>query len=122
MPTMERTYKVLFSAVDQLNEELPSKQRLTKTPETVVFGHGGKLDSLALVNFLMLTEQKLEDEFNFPISLADERAMSQERSPFRTLATMADYIEELLREKGETISSQDDESSLQVPARESAGT
>jgi|GEM_PF-365704 acyl carrier protein len=122
MPTMDRTYKVLFSAVDQLNEELLPKQRLTKTPETVVFGHMGKLDSLALVNFLMLTEQKLEDEFNFPISLADERAMSQERSPFRTLATMADYIGQLLREKGETISSQDDESSLQVPARESAGT
>jgi acyl carrier protein len=122
MATMDRTYKVLFSAIEQLNDELPPKQKLSKTPETVVFGHGGKLDSLALVNFLMLTEQKLEDEFNFPISLADERAMSQEHSPFRTLATMAAYIEQLLREKGETISSQVNESSLQVPARESAGT
>ena len=122
MPTMDRTYKVLFSAVDLLNDELPPKQRLTKTPETIVFGRDGKLDSLALVNFLLLTEQKLEDEFNFPISLADERAMSQERSPFRTIATMADYIGQLLKEKGETISTEVGESSLQAPARESAGT
>lgn len=122
MANMDRTYKVLFSAVDQLNQELPAGQRLTKTPQTVVLGSGGKLDSLSVVNLLMLTEQKLEDEFNFPVSLADERAMSQERSPFRTLATMAGYIEQLLKEKGETISSQAGESSLQVPARESADT
>jgi len=122
MPIFARTYKVLFAAVDQLNDELPLKLRLTKTPETVILGSGGKLDSLSIVSFLMLAEQMLENEFNFPVGLADERAMSQERSPFRTLSTMADYIGQLLKEKGETISAQPVEPSLPVPARESAGT
>src|SRR5665213_75061 len=122
MPIFARTYKVLYAAVDQLNDELPLKLRLTKTPETVILGSGGKLDSLSIVSFLMLAEQMLENEFNFPVGLADERAMSQERSPFRTLSTMADYIGQLLKEKGETISAQPVEPSLPVPARESAGT
>jgi hypothetical protein len=119
---MDRIYTALFAAVDQLNKELPSEQRLTKEPQTVVFGRGGRLDSLGLVNFLVLTEQQLQDEFNVPVSLADERAMSQEHSPFRTLTTMAEYIGKLLTEKGDSISSQAGESSLPVPARESAGT
>ncbi len=122
MRNMNRIFKALFAAVDQLNQELPSEQRLSKTPETVIFGRGGKLDSLGLVSFLVFAEQQLEEEFKTPVSLADERAMSQERSPFRTLATMAEYIRQLLAEKGDSTSSQAGESSSQVPARESAGT
>jgi D-alanine--poly(phosphoribitol) ligase subunit 2 len=122
MPNMDRIFTVLFASVDQLNRELPPEQRLTKEPQTVVFGRGGRLDSLGLVNLLVLTEQHLQDEFNVPVSLADERAMSQEHSPFRTLTTMAEYIGKLLTEKGDSISSQAGESSLPVPARESAGT
>jgi D-alanine--poly(phosphoribitol) ligase subunit 2 len=122
MPNMDRIFKVLIKAVDQLNRELRPEQRLTKTPETVVFGRGGRLDSLGLVNFLVLAEQQLQDEFSVPVSLADERAMSQERSPFRTLTSMAEYVAKLLAEKGDATSSQAGESSLPVPARESAGT
>jgi len=54
MPNMDRIYTALFAAVDRLNKELPSEQRLTKEPQTVVFGRGGRLDSLGLVNFLDL--------------------------------------------------------------------
>src|ERR1700733_3960715 len=109
---MDQIFKALFAAADELNQELPPAQRLSKTPETILFGRGGKLDSLGLVSFLVFAEQQLEEEFRVPVSLADERAMSQERSPFRTLETMAEYIRQLLAEKGETISSQDGESSL----------
>ena len=122
MPNIDRIFRALVRVVDQLNRELPPEQRLTRTPETVVFGRGGRLDSLGLVNFLVLAEQQLQDEFNVHLSLADERAMSQERSPFRTLTSMAEYVAKLLAEKGDATSSQAGESSLPVPARESAGT
>jgi hypothetical protein len=38
------------------------------------------------------------DDLGKAIVLADERAMSQKRSPFATAGTLADYIELLLSE------------------------
>jgi len=121
MPGNSEIMDVLVATIDELNKGLPAGQRLTKTPDTVLFGPSGKLDSLGLVNFLVTAEQRLQDQFGVTISLADERAMSQERSPFRTVATMADYIEKLLSEKGESRSPLAGESSSQARARESAG-
>ncbi len=121
MPSDAGILEVLFATVDELNKELPPEQRLTKSEDTIVFGHAGKLDSLGLVNFLVTAEQRLQDRFGVTIALADERAMSQERSPFRTLATMADYVQKLLTEKGEVRSPAVGESSSQAHARESAG-
>ena len=59
----------------------------------------GKLDSLGLINLIVTVEQNIEDDFDITITLADERAMSQEHSPFRTIKTLTDYIEILLEEK-----------------------
>ncbi|MGH9715423.1 MAG: acyl carrier protein [Candidatus Acidiferrales bacterium] len=121
MPDKNEILDVLLATVDEANKELPPEQRLTKSKDTILFGHSGKLDSLGLVNFIVCAEQKLQDRFGVPISLADERAMSQERSPFRTIATMADYVQTLLDEKGEVQSPTAGESSSQAHARESAG-
>ena len=65
----------------------------------VIYGDNSQLDSLALVSLIVAVEQNIEDEFGISITLADERAMSQENSPFRTVSSLADYIEALLKEK-----------------------
>ena len=41
---------------------------------------------------------KISEKFNKEIILADEKAMSQERSPFLSVKSLADYIEKLLNE------------------------
>ena len=65
-------------------------------------GRGSVLDSLGIVNFLISIEQELEDEFDLTITIADEKAMSKKNSPFKTIASLANYIEELLdKEKNE---------------------
>ena len=61
-------------------------------------GQGSKLDSLGLINLIVAVEQNVEDKFDITITLADERAMSQEISPFRTVGSLADYIEMILVE------------------------
>jgi len=71
---------------------------LDKSIDADLFGGKGKLDSLGLVSFVVATEQEIEEEFGVPISIADERAMSQKNSPFKTLGTFADYISLLLEE------------------------
>ena len=51
---------------------------------------------MGLVTFLVDLEQKIEDEFDLDITIADEKAMSLKNSPFRTVSTLKEYIETLL--------------------------
>ena len=65
----------------------------------MIYGDSSQLDSLALVSLIVAVEQNIEDEFGISITLADERAMSQENSPFRSVRSLADYVETILKEK-----------------------
>lgn len=95
----EKVTRAIFEAIDEINEQLLEDQRLTKTKKTVLFGESGKLDSLGLVNLIVATEQKLEEIFDVSLTLADEKAMSQRNSPFKSVTTLAEYISTLLEEK-----------------------
>lgn len=94
----EKVIQLIFNVIDEVNEELPESSRLEKSPDTVLFGESGKLDSLGLVNLIVAVEESLEGEFGEPISLSDEKAMSQKRSPFKTVKSLADYITLMLEE------------------------
>ena len=89
--------QVIFSAIDEINQQLPKEQRLEKSIDAVLFGRSGKLDSLGLVNLIVATEQKIEEQFGVTMNLADERTMALENSPFETVRTLADHIS-LLKE------------------------
>ena len=88
-----------MNSIEEINRQLENEHQLEKSTNTVLFGEDGKLDSLGLINLVVAVEQNIEDEFDVTITLADERAMSQETSPFRTVGTLTDYIEMLLGEK-----------------------
>ena len=79
---------------------MPAKQKIAKSVDTALLGASSKLDSLDLVNLIISTEQKLEEELDIHLTLADEKAMSQKNSPFRTVTSLAEYIL-LLLGKGE---------------------
>lgn len=63
-----------------------------------IFGAGGVLDSLDLVNYLADLEYRLDQEYGRELVLASERAMSRNRSPFRDVDSLTAYIMELLAE------------------------
>jgi len=96
MDKREQVLQVIYGAVDDANEALPPERRLEKSPETILYGVGGKLDSLGLVNLIVATEQRIEEVFGVVVTLADERAISQQHSPFRTIGSLADYAVTLL--------------------------
>lgn len=98
MVEKEKIMEVLFSAIDEFNEEQPTERQLDKSRDTVLFGRLGKIDSLALVSLIVAIEEKIGEQFQTPITLADERAMSQKTSPFRNVGTLADYIALILGE------------------------
>jgi D-alanine--poly(phosphoribitol) ligase subunit 2 len=63
---------------------------------SALFGETGLLDSVGLVSLVVALEQEIEDQFGEQVSLADERALSQRNSPYRTVSTLADYAAGLL--------------------------
>ncbi|MBI5375233.1 MAG: acyl carrier protein [Candidatus Schekmanbacteria bacterium] len=112
MVNKEKIIETIFNVIDEINLEFPEDNRLEKSVDTVLFGKSGKLDSLGLVNFIVATEQHIEENFNVLISLTDEKAMSQKNSPFKTIGTLADYIALLINE------SSNEEPSLGEPSNE----
>ena len=64
--------------------------------KTTIYGQNSNLDSLGLVSLILNLEQHIEDSFNQPISLADEKAMSQKHNPFENIDRLADYILKLI--------------------------
>jgi len=92
------TLNLIFSSIDELNMDLDENVRISKAEDTQLFGSGDSLDSLALINLITIIEQNIEDETGEYISLADERAMSLEESPFKTVLTLKNYIDSLLND------------------------
>jgi acyl carrier protein len=80
----------VFRAVDAFNAT--EKGAVPRAADTVLLGDGGAVDSLGLVRLVLMVERQVEDDFRVPISLTDEKAMSQRSSPFRTLGTLTAYV------------------------------
>lgn len=98
MTDKNQVVQIIYEAIDEVNVQLHEAHRLVKSPETVLFGPDGQLDSLGLVNLVVITEENVEDTFDVAIDIADQRAMSQRNSPFRSVSTLADFIVTLLDE------------------------
>jgi acyl carrier protein len=94
----DRVIKVIYSALDLINSEKGSEGKLIESEETSLMGPASSLDSFELVGLVLSLESKIAEEFGVAVTLADEKAMSQRSSPFRTVATMADYIVHVIEE------------------------
>lgn len=90
---MEKMQQVIIQAVQNL---CPSADNLTS--ETVLFGAEGLLDTIGLVNLIVDVEEAILEEYGKTIVLADEQAMSQKTSPFKTVAAFSEYVLKRLNE------------------------
>ncbi len=90
--------QLIFDTIDEMNLDLELSEKIEKKEDTVIFGIESALDSIGLVNFITIIEQKIEEETGRFITIADERAMSMKDSPFKTVGTLKEYIELLINE------------------------
>jgi D-alanine--poly(phosphoribitol) ligase subunit 2 len=97
--TPETVKQLVLDSLKELNEQLDVDKQVELAENTVLFGRGSRLDSLGLVNLIVLVEEKANETFSASITLADERAMSQAQSPFRTVQSLSDYLLMLLKEQ-----------------------
>ena len=87
--------KVLIETINEYFESQDIDQ--VANDETILFGKDSVLDSMGLVNVIIDIESRFLDD-DIEISLTSEKAMSRRNSPFRTVATLAEYIIEQIEE------------------------
>ena len=94
----EKMEELIFDAIDEINEELLEDEKIEKRKDAELFGEDGVLDSLGLVNLILAIEQRVFDKFGISITMADENAMSQEDSPFKSVESLSNYTIMLIKE------------------------
>ncbi len=96
MTTKKEIIEIIFKSIEAINQQ--NNTHLIKDVNTKLFGRESDLDSLGLVNLITSIEENIEELSGKYIPIADERAFSLESSPFKTVETLANYIEILLHE------------------------
>ena len=87
---------IIIEALQDLNDDIESESLENPNKDTKIFGEDGALDSLALVSLISDLEEGIHDHFEKDVTLADEKAMSQRRSPFGSVESLTEYIEMLI--------------------------
>ncbi len=85
----------MYEAIDVVNRQLPAARRLSKSPETIIVGPSGSLDSLGIVNFVITLEDRAHEVLGTPIKLFDGASLGEENGPFQTVDTLARFLERL---------------------------
>ncbi len=91
----EEIEAVVLDVLRELNLFRDAEQQLELRLDAPLFGGDGPLDSLGLVALAMDIEDAFA-ELGMDISLSDERAMSQQQSPFRDVSSLVAYSRDLV--------------------------
>lgn len=90
--------EVIHNSLLMINDGLDDEKKFAVDSSTVLFGRDSKIDSLSLVSLIVDIESSLSEKFELDISLTDDRAMTRAKSPFENVATLKEYIIELVEE------------------------
>lgn len=96
-PSRDNILRIVFNSVNELNEELDYESLATPSEETLIYDGESALDSLSLVILVSSLEADINTAFNANILLASEKAMSMRNSPFRSIGSLASFIEAELK-------------------------
>lgn len=89
-------HEFVMCVVKEFGEEQNNQALIDATEDTRLFGEN--LDSMGIVFLITELESRISDELDVDLTLADERAMSQKTSPFRSVKTLAKYANTLIEE------------------------
>jgi D-alanine--poly(phosphoribitol) ligase subunit 2 len=84
---------LVYQAVARTNQELEPELTIDARPDELLIGPGAKLDSLGFVSLILEIEALVHERLGTTLELVNDRALSQERSPFRTIETLVAYVE-----------------------------
>ncbi|PXA02921.1 hypothetical protein DDZ13_14550 [Coraliomargarita sinensis] len=98
MPNSTEIESLVIECVRMLSKDFEIDALADVKKDSLLYGEGGPLDSMALVNLIADIEDAVAEQYGATITLADERALSAKRSPFRSVADLSQAIMERLPE------------------------
>lgn len=98
MASREEVVSTLIACVRDVAAQSGSTADVTE--QTALLGSASPVDSLGLVMVVSDFEARLNERYDTQIVLATEAAMSLNRSPFRSVADLADYGLQLVEQAG----------------------
>ena len=87
---------LVYSAIDEVNAQSAAEVVIAKTPDTRLLGGDRGLDSLTFVNLVVALEEQIQNGLGQSVVLVDENSMALQEHPFRTVGTLADYVEKIV--------------------------
>ena len=93
---MQKVLDLVLETVKEIGEDQNNQALIDANEDTRLFGEN--LDSMGIVFLVTDLESRISDELDVDLTLADERAMSQKTSPFRSVKTLANYANTLIEE------------------------
>jgi hypothetical protein len=92
--------QVLLPAAEDYNRTFNQGGQVQKSRDALLSGDGGALDSLELVNFIVVVERKIRETTGKEVRLVTEEALRAKSSPFLTLNGLEQFINERLGSGG----------------------
>ena len=87
---------LVYAAIDEVNAQSADAVAIAKTPDTRLLGGSQGVDSLTFVNLVVALEEKIQDSLGHSVVLVDEDSMALQEHPFRTVGTLAEYVEKII--------------------------
>ncbi|HSU41992.1 MAG TPA: hypothetical protein VLJ38_20575 [Polyangiaceae bacterium] len=85
-------YEIILKSLEEVFAQCGMPAPDTVGDETVLVGNDAVLDSLGVVQLIVEVEQRVEETHGVSVTLANDKAMSQRNSPFRTVGVLADHV------------------------------
>ncbi len=85
-------YEIVLASLNEVFAQEGKEPLASITDETVLVGTDAVLDSLGVVQLIVEVEQRVEQAHGISVTLANDKAMSQRNSPFRTVGVLSDHV------------------------------
>lgn len=96
LPNYENALAVVYQVLAEINLQRSKKDQVELSPSVVLSGADSRLDSLALSNLIIFTEQKVQEAFGVEIDLTEDDPFSLENDHMRTTRALALHIVKLV--------------------------
>ena len=92
----EDILELVYAAIDEVTAQSAAGAPVEKTPEAPLLGSDMGVDSLTFVNLIVAIEEQIHKTLGKSVVLVDEDSMALQGHPFRTVGTLATYVERVI--------------------------
>jgi hypothetical protein len=101
MQKQELVEMMLELLQEVIDENAEGDETIRASADLTLVGPEASVTSMTLVSFITDAELAIDERWDTELTLVSEKALSREKSPFRTIDALSDYVLELVSEGGE---------------------